>query len=142
MILWNGYDANLDPRLVAGGNRVLGESFPYTLSVTRGKASVDAQQVLYLKYLAGGPLAARPTHSAHCQGMAFDFGVIEDGAHISWAEGPTHPAWPAVWAACAASPDLHSGHEFPPVAPADDDHVELTIWRTEMIPQLRAQGLW
>lgn len=137
-LLWNNYRESLVPEF-ANALDVMFNAIDPRFAVTRGRASIEAQATLYSKYLAGGPLAAKPGRSAHNYGLAIDVAhVLSDGS-LSW--DIKLPAWAELWAAVKAAPRLHSGHDFPPLAPADDDHIESTLW-LEKRAELKAAGTW
>jgi len=138
MIRWDVDKSKLDPQFAADVDARLTNSI-YSWAVVQGLRSEDEQRALYEKYLAGGPLAAKPGHSPHEHGLAVDVAQILPDGHLSW--DVSHPAWPWLWEAIKATPHLHSGHFFPPVAPADDDHIQDIRWYT-IRAGLKARGEW
>lgn len=90
----------------------------------RGYASDDAQEVLYQKYLAGGPLAAPPGKSAHNYRLAMDFAHLINGKEV-WDYGSD--AWNRIEALVDAHPRLHGGWKFPK-GEQDPDHIEAVKW--------------
>lgn len=66
--------------LVHFGGRVL---------IVSGRRSWGEQQVLWLRYLAGGPLAARPGTSNHERGAAADLRIVGD---VTWSQVHTEAA--------------------------------------------------
>lgn len=123
----------LDPTFLADIKDVLGES-EYAWRVAEAFRTYDYQNGLYLKHLAGGPLAAPPGHSAHEFGLAVDVCRFKAGVE-SWAYAG-EPAWPWLWDTCRAHPRLHSGHDF-----GDDDHIQAVAWKLKK-QELRDQGKW
>ena len=145
MIEWRGYRAALDQDFALECDTIFGP-LESTWVVTQGLRSKDAQASLYALYQKGGPLAAPPGHSPHEWGLAIDVALLKFDGSLSW--DTSFPAWPELWAAIQGSPGLHSGHNFPPIAPADDDHVEAYRWAYTMDgkpskrAQLEAAGQW
>lgn len=140
-VLWNGRRAGLDEQFAQDIDDLLAPS-PFAWSVTFGFRSFAAQDALYQKHLAGGPLAAPPGHSAHEHGLAVDVAeLVPSGVATHECWDTSRPAWPWLWAAVKASARLHSGHDFPPVAPADDDHIQAVKWYA-VRDELKAQGKW
>ena len=106
---------------------------PHDFYVHVGNRSRAEQQALHDKYLAGGPKAASPEHSAHVgenfpDGLsrAVDVTLVIDGKD-EWDY--QNPAWQALVAAIDAHPRLHSGAHF-----ADTDHIEKSGYRADMTP--------
>lgn len=60
------------------------ESFAGRVLIVSGRRSYAEQQVLWLRYLAGGNLAARPGTSNHERGAAADLRIVAEG--VTWAE--------------------------------------------------------
>lgn len=109
--------------------------------VTSGLRDSAKQAALYAQgRTAPGPIVtnAPPGHSAHEHGLAIDV-ALQLPAGLSW--DTNDPAWPRLWAAVKASQGLHSGHDFPPVAPADDDHIQAVRWYA-VRAQLIENGQW
>src|SRR5581483_4777598 len=137
-VVWGHYRDALDPEFASDVDATLGP-LPDMWVVRFGRRSDAEQKGLHDRYLAGGPLAAKPGHSAHGVGLAIDCARRTAAGQLSW--DTAHPAWARLWAAVRKAPQLHSGHDFPPVAPADDDHIQSTKWyavRRAMI----AAGEW
>lgn len=145
-VRWTVSPSSLDPQFAADVDAVLGNS-PYSWVVTRAVPAPGEQEALYKRYLAGGPLAAPPGHSAHelhpsatpSGGLAVD--VAENaGGTVSW--DTTRPAWAWLWETVRAHPRLHSGHDFPT---PDDDHIEDLRWAygpNSVRSQLKLDGAW
>jgi len=136
-IRWDVDRRLLDSEFANAVDACLGSS-PFSWAVYQGFRSFETQNVLYQKYKAGGPLAAPPGHSAHEHGLAVDVAELDGGQEL-WDYN--RPCWGWLFAAVRAAPTLHSGHDFPPVAPADDDHIQSTRWPA-VKESLKAQGLW
>lgn len=127
---------------------MLGDS-PFNWAVYRGWASTAQQAELYKKFKAGGPMAAPPFHSAHeaCSpegepaALAVDVVRLSSTGEELW-DYETHAAWGWLWHACKIHPRLHSGHEFPPKAPADNDHIQYQSEWQIYKANLRAAGKW
>lgn len=64
--------------------RLLGllEHFAGRVLIVSGRRSWGEQQVLWLAYLAGGNLAAKPGTSNHERGLAADLRIVDDS--VSW----------------------------------------------------------
>jgi D-alanyl-D-alanine carboxypeptidase len=120
---------------------------PYDWAVTFAVRSYAEQAALYAKYQDGGPEAARPGESAHEFGLAVDVVHITPSGGRSWIY-ESDPAWGWLWVQVRASPAMHSGHDFPPAALADNDHIEAYRWshtqsgQPSVIAQMRANGTW
>ncbi len=132
-VKWDVPHDKLNPQFYDDVNQLLAES-PYSWVVTFGYRSIEEQRALYLKHLAGGPLAAPPGQSAHNWGLAIDCAVVLPSGKYSWGE--SGPEFPWLWEAVRQSPRMHSGHEF-----HDDDHVQSTGWLAKRIA-LKESGEW
>lgn len=99
---------------------------PDTWYVLSGYRSMEEQQELYEKYLAGGPKAAPPGRSAHNYGLAVDVVLDADGdkpgLQPSW--DTKLPAWLRLRAVCYKHPRLKNGWSF-----GDWPHIERFNWR-------------
>lgn len=128
MIDWAHFREGLDPQFAADMDEAYGKK-PYTLVIVYGRRANAEQAHLRALYLAGkGGLAAPAGHSAHEWGYATDFDIkTADGRRLNWQEAH-HPEWQDVWTTARAHPRLHTGHDFPPVADADDDHIQSKLW--------------
>lgn len=138
MIVWQASRKLVDPEMADDITKLLGES-DYSWVVYRAWASPQVQQELYNRYLGGGPLAAKPGHSAHeCvdsdgapASLAVDVARIDSKGNLYW-DYAKHPAWPWLWQAVFEHPRLHSGHRFPldtgGRVGADDDHIQAVKW--------------
>lgn len=89
--------------------------------VTQGKRTRAEQEKLYEKYLAGGPLAAPPGHSAHEKGEAVDVTLVR-GGHDVW--NYRDPDWRRLVHKIHLHPRLHSLDDH-----GDTDHIEAVNWR-------------
>lgn len=151
-VVWQTRRENIDRQTAADIDQVLGAG-PFQWAVYRGWASSEAQAELYKKYLAGGPMAAPPGHSAHeCIGskgepaaLAVDVVRVTQYGNEVW-DYATHPAWPWLWQAIRSHERLHSGHEFPQDtggrAKRDDDHIQSQIsWLAYKAALIKA-GRW
>lgn len=150
-VVWQVSRTKCDPEFAADISKLLGES-NFDWEVYRGWASSRVQAELYKRYLGGGPLAAKPGHSAHecSDGEGYPASLAVDvvrldskgGLHWDYAE---HPAWVWLWQAVFEHSRLHSGHRFPidtmGRAPADDDHIQAIKWY-DYKKQLVAAGKW
>lgn len=92
----------------------------YDWRVMYGFRSLELQKELYEKHLKGGPLAAKPGHSAHNFGLAVDLQLVINGK-AEW--NIKHPAWQELFNNVRATPRLHSGVSF-----GDYDHIERYKW--------------
>ena len=141
----------IEPELAGDISRLLGLS-EWDWEVYRGWASPKAQAELYKRYLGGGPLAAKPGHSAHetldirgePAALAVDILRLEHGKEL-WDYGDSD-AWPWLWAACIDHPRLHSGHTFGKETggrvPADNDHIQSEYKWILYKARLIAAGKW
>ncbi len=151
-IRWDVDRSRIDPQLADDADAVLG-TLPDAWAVVQGWRSWAYQNGLWLKCEAGGPQADPPGHSPHeyCDpttgapsSQAFDVAHLANGIptwDVYFASGAPNPVWVRLWAAVKAHPRLHSGHDFPPVAPADDDHIQSVAW-WGIRASLRAAGKW
>lgn len=142
---WTVGTKDIDPAFLADITALLTDS-PYAWAVTYGYRTYAEQAALYAAYEKGGCEAAPPGRSAHEAGLAVDLAWVTPAGGLSWDY--SQPAWAWLWRAVAASPTLHSGHDFPPAAPSDDDHVESYRWAhstsagPSVIAQREAAGTW
>jgi hypothetical protein len=139
-IVWETDRSKIDPELAADISELLGHS-NFDWQVYRGWASSKVQGELYKRYLGGGPLAAKPGHSAHeCtdasgypSALAVDVARVDSKGRLFW-DYAEHPAWTWLWQACYEHPRLHSGHRFPldthGRVKSDDDHIQAVKWYT------------
>lgn len=101
---------------------------PATWVVTYGFRTHEEQDALYQKYLAGGPKAAPPGHSAHegagrpGTALAVDVTLVVNGRD-DW--NYAHPDWRRLVASVRASRYLHSLDDI-----GDTDHIEMVNWRS------------
>lgn len=133
---WDVDRARLDPEFADDVDAVFGAD-EASWVVHYGWRSREEQAALYRRHLAGGPLAAPPGRSPHEHGLAVDFHEEIDGR----ADYTVGPHWRRIMAAVDAHPRLHGGWHFPPVAPADDDHVQAVKWY-QVRHDLIAAGTW
>lgn len=133
----DGVDVSLvDP--LAGRLEQLLDRFTGRVLIISGRRSYSEQVVLWERYLAGGPLAARPGTSLHERGQAADLRIVD--AAVSWGE--VHDAAADVGLRFPiASEDWHieadpAWVEPPPVtiAPSEEDDMSLTIHRPHLRP--------
>lgn len=95
---------------------------PASWFVTYGFRTSTEQAALREKFLAGGPRAAAPGHSAHERGLAVDVTLVKDGKD-EW--GYDHdPDWQRLIGKIRAHPRLHSLYDI-----GDGDHIEAVNWR-------------
>lgn len=150
-VVWEVKREEVDAEFAADIDALLGGDFDWV--VISGLRSSAAQLVNWQKgrkQLPDGTWVivdeaavvthSPPGHSAHEFGLAVDVARLDQHRKRHW-DYAEHPAWPWLWAACKAHPRLSSGHDFPPVAPADDDHIQAVKWRAKK-NQLRAAGQW
>jgi hypothetical protein len=123
--------ALIEPAFLADVLDVLGAQ-PDLFVIHFGHRTRAVQQALHDAYMAGGPKAASPEHSAHVgenfpDGLAraVDVTLVRDNADV-WDY--TDAGWVALIAAVDAHPRLHSGAHF-----SDSDHIEKTNYRADMI---------
>jgi D-alanyl-D-alanine dipeptidase len=119
-ITWKVDKAKLDPHF-AGDVEALLRPDPGNWFVTYGFRTREEQAALYAKYLAGGPLAAPPGHSAHEAGLAVDVTLVK-GGHDDW--NYTDSDWRRLVNAVHMAPRLHSLDDH-----GDTDHIEAVNWR-------------
>ena len=119
MLAWVCSQDGLEPEFKSDMDELLTSS-PYTWHVMYGYRTIELQEKLYEIYLAGGPKAAPPGHSAHNFGMAEDLQLIVNGK-AEW--NTNHPGWQWLFEKVKAHPRLHSGVGF-----GDADHVEKYKW--------------
>lgn len=93
----------------------------YSWNMAYGWRSWDEQNELYEKYLAGGPLAAKPGTSAHEWGLAVDLQLVGKDGSLVWSISA--PGWLWLKAKVLAHPRLHSLWSL-----GDYDHVERYHW--------------
>jgi hypothetical protein len=148
---WQADKTKIDPEFADDISKLLGAS-NFDWVVYRGWASSRTQEELYKRYLGGGPLAAKPGHSAHeCNdskgypaSLAVDLARIDSKGVLHWDYGE-HSGWLWLWQACYEHPRLHSGHRFPVDTgghvPADNDHVQAVKWQTYRA-KLMLDGKW
>lgn len=136
-LTWAADRSKEDPEFADDMDATLGPD-PADWVVYRGWASSEAQKALYEHYLAGGPLAAPPGHSAHEHGVAADVARRVDG-HLLWDY--SNEAWARMQKLVDDSPRLHGGWKFPPVAPADPDHIQAVKWQ-QIKADLKREGRW
>lgn len=100
----------------------IGAKFPFTVEFDDGGCyrSLEEQQVLYQKYLAGGPLAAPPGESAHNYGLAVDIHVVENGVS----------KWSGINFEIAMTNFVNAGCVRLPPQYNDPGHLEHPQWRT------------
>jgi len=96
-----------------------------TARITSGRRTYAQQAKLYAAYQQGGPLAARPGHSRHEQGLALDW---------KWMNhNDPAPAWrrpnAEVWRIAAR-------HGLMPLGPAQR---RIDPWHLEMMPARRSR---
>lgn len=141
---WGVPTDGIDGQFKADIEARLGPS-PYGWVGYRAVPPPGAQAALSAAYQAHpdtAPEAAPPGESAHEFGLGAD--VRRDNPEHEF-DYETDPAWPWLWAAIEADPNLHSGHDFPK---PDDDHIEAYRWAhatsagTSYIAKLKARGLW
>lgn len=137
---WDVPKDKLDPEFCADVDKLLSDS-PFAWVVTYGLRTCAEQKALWEQgRTKPGEIVTNspPGESAHEFGFAIDVALLVDGRE-SW--DTSHPAWPWLWSAVRQHPRLHSGHDFPPVAPADDDHVQSLAWYKKR-EELHASGQW
>lgn len=137
-VQWIADKTKLDPEFATDVEELLAAS-EYRWVVLGGFRTPAEQAVLHDRTIHGGPLAAAAGHSAHNYGLAVDVAPRAADGTLDW--NIKHPAWPWLWAAVKASPRLHSGHDFPPVAPADNDHIQAVKWY-KLRDELKRDGKW
>ncbi len=149
--IWGCDKSKIDPELADDLDKLLGPS-EFDWEAYRGWASPKVQLELYNKFLAGGPLTAKPGHSAHeCidvngfpASLAVDVARVDTKGHLLW-DYAEHSAWPWLWQACRDHPRLHSGHRFPEDTkgrvPADNDHIQAVKW-LQFKNKLIVAGKW
>ena len=93
-----------------------------TLVATYGFRTWDEQNALYLKYLAGGSLAAPPGQSAHEFGCAVDFLALRKGVVLSSSDEPEYRDLEEL----APRYRCKTGRSWPK---PDGGHVQLENWR-------------
>jgi hypothetical protein len=71
------------------------EHFGGRVLIVSGRRSWGEQQVLWLRYLSGGPLAARPGTSNHERGAAADLRIVDPS--VSWREVHAHAETVGLW---------------------------------------------
>ena len=141
-MLWCGQRGEVDSEFADECDATIGP-LPDTFGVNRGYASTASQDILYQKFLHGGPLAAKPGRSAHNYRFAIDLARVEDG---KWYWDYDHPAWQRLRDAVDKSAHLHGGWRFPEDTAgrvvADPDHVQdQTKWMAKKA-ELKASGAW
>jgi hypothetical protein len=122
-VVWRVDRALLEPGFASDVNQLADD--PGEWYVTYGFRTHEVQKALYDKYLAGGPRAAPPGHSAHESGLAVDVALVVDDAgkaHTEW--NYTHPTWLRLFDKIKAHPRLHSLVKI-----GDADHIERVAWR-------------
>ena len=85
---WSHIDTTLlDPAFFAKAQGVLAACLAHgqTYRPYFGYRSPAVQEVLWLKYQAGGPRAASPQYSRHCQGKAIDVVALNSDGSQDWA---------------------------------------------------------
>lgn len=99
--------------------RLLGllEHFGGSVLIVSGRRTWGEQQTLWLRYLAGGPLAARPGTSNHEHGGAADLRIVGD---VTWRQVHTEAEI--------------RGLRFP--IPSEDWHVEIDQAWTPPTPEV------
>ena len=126
----------LDPEFRSDVEQLFGDDEAGWIG-TRGYASIDEQNVLYQKYLNGGPLAAPPGKSAHNWRLAMDFARLMVGKEI-WDYNSAD--WKRIEDKVDAHPRLHGGWKFP-AGEQDPDHIEAVKWFA-FRDQLIQDGKW
>lgn len=127
MIHW----LKVDPSLLAMGFKNDVEKFlresPYTWGVTFGYRTLEEQDALHRKYLAGGPRAAPKGRSAHNYGLAVDIvldGSDKPGIQMEW--NTKLAGWLWLKAASIKHPRLRTGWKY-----SDFGHLEAVGWESE-----------
>jgi hypothetical protein len=108
------------------------EADPGDWVVTCGARDPAVEAAGYAAYLAHPTTAPKftdPANSAHCcvPALAVDVTLVVGDAD-DWTY--TDAAWQRMIAAVRASPHCHSGADFPPPNPPDQDHIEASNWRS------------
>ena len=132
-VKWEVDRSLVDQEFAADIDCVLGAS-EYAWAIVQGFRTAAQQEAIEKT----GVQAAAVGHSAHEYGLAVDVAILVSGKE-TWAYGSA--AWPWLWAACFGHPRLHSGHFFPPAAPADEDHIQAVKWYVKRA-ELKAEGKW
>lgn len=120
----------VDPSLLDPAFRKDVEAFltasPYLWGVAYGYRSLEQQDELYRKHLAGGPRAAPPGRSAHNFGLAIDVMLDGDpkkpGIQPDWVT--THAGWLWLKAQSIPHPRLRTGWRY-----KDYGHIEAVNWQ-------------
>jgi hypothetical protein len=119
-ITWRVEKSQLNKQFADDVDELLSND-PAEWTVTEGKRTSEYQQILYNRYLRGGPLAAPPGHSAHEAGLAIDVSLIKNKS-TEW--NYKDPDWRRLVNKVHIHPRLHSLDDY-----GDTDHIEAVNWR-------------
>jgi hypothetical protein len=140
-LLWRAADPALLNQTFRLAVEALLHQSPYLWVIDRGYASLDAQNVLYQRYVAfregRGPFAGKaapPGRSAHNFGLAVDVildtDVIRPGVQPSW--NTDLPAWRWLRTACQTNRVVENGWWF-----GDWPHLQRRDWKIfAKVPEL------
>jgi hypothetical protein len=101
------------------------EADPARWLITHAFRSLEQQNALYVKHLAGGPLAAPPGKSAHNFGLAVDVALDGDPETPAWELNwdIRDEDWQRLFARLKAHKRLQSGVRF-----SDGAHIQRYRW--------------
>jgi hypothetical protein len=134
-VTWLVPKKGLQEQFLTDVDMVLGKS-PFHWYVTAGFRSLPEQDVLWKKYLEGGPLAAPPGKSAHNFGLAIDVVPDKDptkpGLQPGWSllkKAKEYAAWIWLKVTIAKHPRLTHGSKF-----GDWPHIQRYNWPLHRYP--------